>query len=110
MRIALAYFLSARHLSDLPGDGPNYVAVTFPIRLYRSSRRGHPLIMIEVSEQQIIDQLTGRLVHIYREVEPDRISQIVHQEHGRFDGRPIRDFIPLFVERNAKAELAKLDT
>jgi hypothetical protein len=32
----------------------------------------------------------------------------VNEEHARFDGRPIREFIPLFVERNTKAGLAKL--
>lgn len=64
--------------------------------------------MIELSEQQIIDQVAGRLVDTYAEVEPNHVSQIVHQQYARFDGRPIRDFIPLFVERNARAELSKL--
>jgi hypothetical protein len=44
----------------------------------------------------------------YAEVEPNHVSQIVHQQYTRFDGRPIRDSIPLFVERNARAELSKL--
>ena len=64
--------------------------------------------MIELSEPQVIEQLTGRLVHSYARVEPDHVSRIVHEEYARFDGRPIRDYIPLFVERNAKAELSKL--
>jgi hypothetical protein len=66
--------------------------------------------MIELSEQQIIDQLAGRLGAVYAEVEPEHVSRIVHEEYARFDGRPIRDFIPLFVERTAKAELSKLGT
>ena len=64
--------------------------------------------MIELSEQQIIDQVAGRLVDIYAEVEPNHVSRIVHNEYARFDGRPVRDFIPLFVERNARAELAAM--
>jgi len=64
--------------------------------------------MIELSEQQIIEQVAGRLVGTYAEVEPNHVSQIVHQQYARFDGRPIRDFIPLFVERSARAELSKL--
>jgi hypothetical protein len=32
----------------------------------------------------------------------------VHHNHARFDGRPIRDFVPLFVERAAKRQLAKV--
>ena len=48
--------------------------------------------MIELSEKQTIDQLAGRLAASYQQVE----------------GRPIRDFVPLFVERQAKDELSKL--
>jgi hypothetical protein len=68
------------------------------------------LLKIELSEQQIIDQLAGRLVDIYSEVEPQYVSRVVHQEYARFEGRPIRDFIPLFVERSGKAELSKVGT
>jgi hypothetical protein len=32
----------------------------------------------------------------------------VNKEYSRFEGRPIRDFIPLFVERNTTQELAQL--
>jgi hypothetical protein len=78
-----------------------------PPRLTRDANRSHPHQVIELSEQQIIDQLAGRLVDVYAEVEPESVSRIVQQEYARFDGRPIRDFIPLFVERNAKAELSK---
>lgn len=64
--------------------------------------------MIALSEQ-IIDQLAGRLVDAFGQVEPAQVSRVVHEEYTRFSGCPIRDFIPLFVERNAKKELAKLD-
>jgi hypothetical protein len=43
------------------------------------------------------------------QVEPDHISRVVTAEYTRFEGRPIRDFVRLFVERNARAELSKLD-
>ena len=58
--------------------------------------------MIAFSEQQIIDELAGRLVDVYVQVEPAQVSRIVNEEYARFSGRPIRDFIPLFVERDAK--------
>lgn len=64
--------------------------------------------MIELSEQQIIDQLAQRLATVYAAVEPDRVTGAVREEYARFDGLPIRDFIPLLVERNVKSELAKL--
>lgn len=44
----------------------------------------------------------------YAQVEPTRILSIVSREYARFAGSPIRDFIPLFVERNAKAELSNV--
>jgi hypothetical protein len=64
--------------------------------------------MIELSEQQIIDEVVGKLSGLHCGVEPERVFRIVHAEYARFDGRPIRAFVPLFVERNANAELVKL--
>ena len=61
-----------------------------------------------MTEQHIIDELVGRLAGVYAEVEPTQVSRIVSEQYARFDGRPVRDFIPLFVERHAKTELAKL--
>ncbi|OAN39845.1 three-helix bundle dimerization domain-containing protein [Mycolicibacterium iranicum] len=66
--------------------------------------------MIALSEQQIIDQLAERLAGAHGNVEPAQVARVVHEQYARFDGRPIRDFIPLFVERRATAELFKLTT
>jgi hypothetical protein len=64
--------------------------------------------MIKLTEQQVIDQVADRLTHLYAEVDPGQVSRRVHEEYHRFQDRPIRDFIPLFVERNVKTELSKL--
>lgn len=64
--------------------------------------------MIALSEQQIIEQLAQRLADAHTLVEPAQVAKVVHAEYARFEGRPIRDFVPLFVERNAEAELTKL--
>jgi hypothetical protein len=53
------------------------------------------------------NKLAHRLSDAYHEVEPTQIIRVVQEEYARFDGRPIRDFIPLFVERNATRELSK---
>ncbi|TRW84821.1 hypothetical protein FK535_10070 [Mycolicibacterium sp. 018/SC-01/001] len=66
--------------------------------------------MIELSEQQIIDQVARRLADAHTSVAPDRVAAVVYEQHARFTGRPIRDFVPLFVERNAKAELGRLNS
>ena len=64
--------------------------------------------MIELSEQQIMDQIAERLTGIYPDVPSDMISRFVHEQHARYEA--IRDFIPLFVERHARAELDKVET
>jgi hypothetical protein len=65
--------------------------------------------VIELSEQQIIEQLAQRLAGAYTQVEPDQIARVVNEEYSRFEGRPIRDYIPLFVERHSAARLSKLN-
>ena len=69
----------------------------------------HTGFMIELSEQQIIDQLAGRLAASYQQVAPYQVNRFVLEEYSRFEGKPIRDFVPLFVERHAKEELSKLE-
>jgi hypothetical protein len=64
--------------------------------------------MNELTEEQVIDQLADRLVPAYPGVGPAKVSRVVHTEYARYEGRPIRDFVPLLVERHAKEELDKL--
>lgn len=61
-----------------------------------------------MAEQQIMDQLAHRLVVAYPGIAPEQIARTVSEEFGRFDGRPIRDFIPLFVEKHASIRLSRL--
>jgi hypothetical protein len=63
--------------------------------------------VIELSEQQTIDDLAQRLADV-SDVEPAEVDRLVNEEYSRFEGRPIRDYIPLFVERHAAARLSKL--
>ena len=68
----------------------------------------HTHFMIELNEQQVIDDVMSRLLRNFSDIEPSRVSRVVQEEHARFEGRPIREFVPLFVERHAKEELSKL--
>jgi hypothetical protein len=63
--------------------------------------------MIELSEEQTVDQLAQRLVSVYADADPADVARLVNEEYSRFDGRPIRDYVPLFVERNVAAQLSK---
>lgn len=59
------------------------------------------------SEQTAIGEVVERLTNKHPTVPPLTVADIVHKMHAKFDGRPVRDFVPLFVERNANTELAK---
>lgn len=64
--------------------------------------------MIELSEQTIIEQLVERLAAHFPSVSPETVAHVVQDNHARFDGRPLREYVPLFVERSARRDLAQL--
>jgi hypothetical protein len=64
--------------------------------------------VIELSEQTVIEQLVERLTNRYPAISQAIVASVVLETHARFDGRPLRDFIPLLVERNAKSVLERL--
>src|SRR5450759_369626 len=59
-------------------------------------------------EQQMIVQTAERLATRFPTVPMDHVLVIVYEVHVRFDGRPLRDFVPLLVERAAKEQLNRL--
>jgi hypothetical protein len=65
-------------------------------------------VVKKISEQTAIGEVIERLTHKHPTVSPLTVADVVQKVHAKFDGRPVRDFVPLFVERNANAELAKL--
>jgi hypothetical protein len=64
-----------------------------------------PVAVIESNEQTIIDQVTDRLTSKYPTIPPDTLTAVVRGVHARFDGRPVREYVPLLVERFAGNEL-----
>jgi hypothetical protein len=64
--------------------------------------------VIELSEQTVIDQIVTRLTNRYPTVSASTVADVVRDMHARFDGRPLRDFVPLLVERHAKNELDRM--
>ena len=54
--------------------------------------------------------MSQRLVESFPHVAPDMIQHTVQTSHEQFAGSPIRDFVPVLVERSAKSSLsARLD-
>jgi hypothetical protein len=59
----------------------------------------------ELSEQAALAELQTRLSGIYTGATPDQISAAIQNAHAHFEQSPIRDFIPLLVERRARQQL-----
>jgi hypothetical protein len=64
--------------------------------------------VIELSEQTVVDDIVERLTSRYPAISKATVAGVVHDVHARFDGRPLRDYVPLLVERNARSELEQL--
>lgn len=60
------------------------------------------------NEWSAIQQLVDRLRQKYPAIPPDTVTTVVHRNYARFDGRPVRDFVPLSVERGSHLELGRL--
>jgi hypothetical protein len=69
---------------------------------------GEPIEVAHQSEQKMIDQLLERLVTTHPSVPPERVAEVVRTIHAQFDERPLREYVPLFVERSAKHQLGQL--
>ena len=60
--------------------------------------------MAKVSEMDQLGEVERRMVAKYPGVPKVRVSRGIAQVHNRFAGSRIRDFVPLRVERHARAE------
>jgi len=57
-------------------------------------------------ERHALDQVTDRLTRTFADrFSPSQVDQAVSSIHHLFDGRPIREFVPVLVERMARDEL-----
>lgn len=64
--------------------------------------------MSEVAEQKALADVKRRLIQEFPGVAPADVDAAVGAAHARFANRPIRDFVPLFVEKHARHHLAQL--
>ena len=62
--------------------------------------------MAEISEDVLIAEVERRLTSKYADIPPDLVSSAIQTAHKRFAQSPIRDFVPLLVERRARSELS----
>ncbi|MGW4339719.1 three-helix bundle dimerization domain-containing protein [Rhodococcus koreensis] len=57
------------------------------------------------TEEQHLDAVRDRLARRFPDLDPDLVDRAIDLAHHRFDGRPVRDFVPLLVERAATVTL-----
>ncbi|MFF0817850.1 three-helix bundle dimerization domain-containing protein [Rhodococcus sp. NPDC003318] len=62
--------------------------------------------MLPNEEQRLIELATGRLAAKHSDRSFAEVSDAVTRARILFDGKPIRDFVPLLVERHADRELS----
>lgn len=62
---------------------------------------------MDANESTAIKQLVDRLSLTYPDLSPETIATVVRHNHARFEGWPVRYFVPLFVERSSMRELAQ---
>ncbi|WUI02783.1 hypothetical protein OHR68_13550 [Spirillospora sp. NBC_00431] len=60
-----------------------------------------------VREKAAMDEVVARLLNSYgHKHSPQKVTDTVSKVHHRFDGRPVRDFVPILVERHARRQLS----
>ena len=63
--------------------------------------------MNEVTERCALAEIERRLLQDFPGATPADVDAVVRRAHARFDSSPIRDFIPLFVEKHARQHLVQ---
>ncbi|HEY9312717.1 three-helix bundle dimerization domain-containing protein [Williamsia sp.] len=61
-------------------------------------------------ERQQIAQIVDKLTKRHDDLDPMSVTAAVDDAYQRFDGQPIRDFVPLLVERRAHDRLGSAAT
>jgi D-alanyl-D-alanine dipeptidase len=56
-------------------------------------------------EETALSACAARLCARFSTVAPEVVHEVLRATYARFDGRPIRDFVPLLVERAAAERL-----
>jgi hypothetical protein len=59
------------------------------------------------AEQAALRQVVARLSQQFPELSADDINRAVHGQYGKFNDRPIRDFVPVLVERATRQQLTQ---
>ena len=61
--------------------------------------------VIQVREETLLVDIERRLIDEFPCVSSVVVDVLIRQEHARFETSPIRDFVPLLVEKQARLQL-----
>ena len=61
--------------------------------------------MDHTEEVRAVDEVIDRLVGRFPDLPRDHIAAVVEAAHLELEGNPVRDFVPVLVERTAKQRL-----
>jgi len=62
--------------------------------------------MVSHGERVAVDHVAQRLSARFPDVDPAVVARVVREVHGRFDGHPTREFVPVLVEDAARDRLS----
>jgi hypothetical protein len=62
-------------------------------------------MMTDEDETRALSEVSQRLSTTFPDLPEDVVRDTVHGYHEQFAGRPIRDFVPVLVERMARTTL-----
>ncbi|SFR84416.1 hypothetical protein SAMN05428970_2990 [Agromyces sp. CF514] len=62
----------------------------------------------KATEQHAVTEVVDRLAEKYPSVDRDEIARIVADEYTNLDGKPVRDFVPVLVEKSAKKRVKQV--
>ncbi|QXJ22184.1 hypothetical protein AGRA3207_003145 [Actinomadura graeca] len=68
--------------------------------------QGDPAVREKQALKEVTDRLRRSFADVYSELQ---VTDAVATVHRRFDDRPIRDFVPILVERMARERLRSSD-
>lgn len=64
--------------------------------------------MTESDEAAALALVASRLRTRFPAVSAETVEALVAEIHHEYDGRPIRDYVPLLVERQAREHLSRI--
>jgi hypothetical protein len=60
-----------------------------------------------IDEHALLGEIVERLDGRHPTVPPGIVNDVVHDVYAKFDGAPVREFVPLLVEREAHSALSE---